>query len=138
MQSSIASRVKTFFLGDLIVSGLSHGDYFAGKEIEEVFIDVKVTAHFLEMGVDFRRNRRRIAICHPACEETAECGNGVVGLFLVALAARLCLSCTRFPCADGGRVVVLRGFPAPLADCFRRGAGHLQQEDYRSVAERVK
>ena len=80
MQSFIASRVKTFFLGDLIVSGLSHGDYFAGKEIEEVFIDVKVTAHFLEMGVDFRRNRRRIAICHPACEETAECGNGVVGM----------------------------------------------------------
>ena len=80
MQSFIASRVKTFFLGDLIVGGLSHGDYFAGKEIEEVFIDVKVTAHFLEMGVDFRRNRRRIAICHPACEETAECGNGVVGV----------------------------------------------------------
>ena len=80
MQSFIASRVKTFFLGDLIVSGLSHGDYFAVKEIEEVFIDVKVTAHFLEMGVDFRRNRRRIAICHPACEETAECGNGVVGV----------------------------------------------------------
>ena len=62
----------------------------------------------------------------------------VVSLFLVALAARLCLSCSRFPRADGGRVVVLRGFPAPLADCFRRGAGHLQQEDYRGVAERIK